>query len=134
MESDAYSSSEEQDNILSKEEISKWKVKELKKWLEEHNLKKSGSKDVLVNRVFRKYNSGNLTSDSDTPDEDEPDLNTSKEDFCNLTGNDWIIATNDNLPTITDRDIENYFMFQKNPLSGLRARFHRHMKKGKKAA
>jgi hypothetical protein len=37
---------------LSLDELKLWKVAELKEWLSQRGLKKSGSKDVLVNRVY----------------------------------------------------------------------------------
>ena len=45
--------SDVEEHIISVDELSNWKVAELKEWLEKRNLKKSGLKEVLVKRVYR---------------------------------------------------------------------------------
>ncbi|XP_021342391.1 uncharacterized protein LOC110442873 [Mizuhopecten yessoensis] len=110
--------------------MKKWTVKKLKGWLEDHGLKKSGSKDVLVKRVFRAYQNL-LDTDSSVIDSDLEMSQRMHTDFSKLDSS-WTTVSNDNLPDISDKDIENYFLYQTNPTSGKRARFQRHLKKARK--
>ena len=136
MESGDELSVDEIEAIPTLDELKKWKVKELKNWLIDHGLKRSGNKNILVKRVFRAFQ--NLfDSDSDISDEEDssPYNSCSEKTFQKLENcSEWTGISHDNLPSITDKDIENYYMFQKNPMSGRRARFQRHLLKARKFA
>lgn len=132
MELDSPDHSDHENSSPTIDVLKRWTVKKLKGWLEDHGMKRSGSKDVLVKRVFRAYQNL-LDSDSSLSDSDH-DLQPSRRmhlDFTKLDSS-WTTVSNDILPDISDKDIENYFLYQTNPTSGKRARFQRHLKKARK--
>ena len=119
-------------NMPNVDELKKWTVKKLKGWLEDHGLKRSGTKDILVKRVFRGFQ--NMLDSDSSVDNSDSELEFSQKMDMDLTKLDssWTSVSNDNLPDISDKDIENYFLYQTNPTSGKRARFQRHLKKARK--
>ena len=55
MELDSPDHSDHENSSPTIDDLKRWTVKKLKGWLEDHGMKRSGSKDVLVKRVFRAY-------------------------------------------------------------------------------
>ena len=77
------------------EELRKWKVEQLKFWLVKHGLKRSGSKEVLIKRVYR-ANQNLVDSDfSDSSSDDSLDENRTCVHFLSwiVRSGMWHIAT-----------------------------------------
>lgn len=72
---------------LTLDDLRSWKVKALKEWLEQHSLKRSGTKDILVNRVYRAMQ--NL-EDSDISSSNEDLADSEYKDITELEG-EWIV-------------------------------------------
>jgi len=108
---------------LSLEDLSKWKVTDLKEWLEERNLKKSGLKDVLVKRVYRAM----ANVESDFSDEEIKDVVP-----IHLVSHPWKPLEFTDIPDISTKDVDSYFMYHKNPMTGDTVNFERQMKKAKR--
>ncbi|XP_069134924.1 uncharacterized protein [Argopecten irradians] len=121
---------EQQPAFPSLEDIQKWKYTKLQEWLVKHKLKKSGVKKVLVNRVFRAM-SHSMESDSDEG------VNATQNDNLevlpiNKVDSAWKVLNSSDIPPLEMRDVDNYFLYQKNPITGTSLRFERHMKKAKR--
>ena len=133
VESENHSSqSEDECDMPDIEELRKWKVNQLKSWLVKHGLKRSGSKEVLIKRVYRAYQNLVDSDFSDSSSDDSLDENRTRVQFSDLDSEKWSVASSDCLPGLLSRDVEYYYLFTKNPLSGKRAKFQRHLKKAKK--
>ncbi|XP_022312596.2 uncharacterized protein LOC111117719 [Crassostrea virginica] len=109
-----------------------WKMDQLKEWLLTRGLKRSGKKEVLVKRVYRVMQSGDDSS-SDSASESDLD-DTPCVTPINEVTEPWKDISVRCLPPLHEKDIDNYFIYQKNPTSGKKARFQRHMKKAQKFA
>ncbi|VDI62943.1 Hypothetical predicted protein [Mytilus galloprovincialis] len=110
------SESECQEEHLSLAELLKWKVPELKDWLEKRNLKKSGLKDTLVKRVYRAMSNG----DSDfSAEESFPVIP------IDLVSNPWKPLDFTDIPEISIKDVDSYLMYHKNPTTGESTNFER---------
>ena len=97
------------------EEIGKRNVKQLKSWLEDHRLKRSGSKEVLIERVYRAFQN---VVDSDfscysSSDDNFDENRTHDVTFSELDIEKWSVASSDCLTGLLKKDIE----YTKNPLS-----------------
>ena len=106
-------------------DIESMKAKELQQWLKEHNCKRSGNKAVLINRVWRAMN-GDSTSESSDSDTDI--------DATIPPWNDenWKQLETHLIPPISSKDVDNYFLYQKNPVSGKKRKCQRQLTKAKK--
>lgn len=132
MESDL-SESENEESLPTMEDLKKWKVKKLKAWLEGKGLKRSGNKNVLMKRVYRAYQNLYDSDLSLSGNDSEIDIEKMHTHFSTIESSlSWTSVSNDNLPDIKDKDIENYYLYQNHPTSGKRAQFKRHLKKAKK--
>ena len=119
--------------MLDIEELRKWKVKKLKSWLiVQHGLKRSGSEEVLIKRVYKAYQNLVDSDFSDSSSDDSLDKNRTCVQFSDLDSEKWSVASSDCLPGLLSRDVEYYYLYTKNPLSGKRAKFRRYLKKAKK--
>ena len=89
-------------------------MKQLKSWLEDHRLKRSGSKEVLIERVYRAFQ--NLV-DSDfscySSSDDNFDENRTHGVTFSELDIEWSVASSDCLTGLLKKDIE----YSKNPLS-----------------
>ncbi|XP_063397961.1 uncharacterized protein LOC134708342 [Mytilus trossulus] len=108
-------------------ELKLWKVTKLQEWLEKHKLKKSGLKEVLVNRVYRAM-SGYMDSDPDSSDENLGEDLIPVHEISN-----WKTLDFSDIPNgLASKDVDGYFLYQKNPTTGARLHFDRQMKKAKR--
>lgn len=109
------------------QELKSWKVAKLQEWMEIHRLKKSGLNEVLVNRVFRAMSSC-VDSDPDSLDE------SVVEDLVPIhLITKWKTLHFTDIPRgLASRDVDSYFMYQQNPVTGARLHFDRQMKKAKR--
>ena len=132
-ESESDSSNPETDDasLPKLEDLQRWSVKDLKSWLEDRNLKRSGSKTVLAKRVYRTLRTCNSDSDSATESSTYSNCQIFSNKFRELDSS-WEKISHDKLPPVSDKEIENYFMFHKDPFSGRSAKFIRHFQKGRK--
>lgn len=117
------------DIALTPEILKTWKKSDLQKWLTDRGLKKSGNKDILVNRIVRVINFGetdiSATSDSsDGNDEYVPNPSALKDG--------WKELTTENCPDVKEEDILNYFIYSKDPVSGKSKKCKRQLKKAKR--
>lgn len=134
MSSDRDSSDETDRNELlpSLADLEKWCVKDLKNWLQERDLKRSGSKSILAKRVYRALRT---TCNSDSDDCDSSSIYSNRQIFSSKYSeldSSWETATQDILPQMSEKGVENYFMFHKDPFSARNAKFIRHFQKGRK--
>ncbi|XP_062619310.1 uncharacterized protein LOC134280875 [Saccostrea cucullata] len=113
---------------LSLEEIQSWKVVELKNWLENHRLKKSGNKEVLAKRVYKAMRHG-YDSSEDFIDTDEEIEKTVP---VHPSTDSWKELDSTDIPEISHKAIDIYFKCHKNPVTGERLNFERQMKKAKR--
>jgi hypothetical protein len=103
-------------------------VRALQDWLVQHGKKKSRKKEVLVNRLFCAVAGGDDTDFSDIDSCDDVTVTT----ISDLKG-DWLDVSADYIPdSISETDIDNYFLYQKHPTSGRKLQFQRHMRKANK--
>ncbi|CAC5419426.1 unnamed protein product [Mytilus coruscus] len=114
------SESEYQEEQLSLTELSKWKVPDLKDWLEKRKLNKSGLKDTLVKRVYRAMSNG----DSDCSEEESVPVIS-----IDLVSHPWKPLDCADIPEISTKDVDSYFMYHKNPTTRESTNFERQMKK-----
>ena len=122
-------SNEDDDEMLTYEELKQWKLNDLQLWLKKRGLPKSGTKHVLANRVLRclKFGESDLSDDSD--DEDEEDVEVKYQDFQEIR--EWNAADVDNLPPISDKDIEMHFLYSKS-VTGKKKKCQRQLRKAER--
>jgi hypothetical protein len=106
-----------------------WKKADLAGWLADRGLKKSGNKEILVNRILRVMNFGETdistsSGSSNEDDENVPNPSTIK------TG--WEELTTTNSPDVKEEDILNYFIYSKDPVSGKAKKCKRQLKKARR--
>ena len=99
---------DEEDYWPSLDDLKKWPKTRLQDWLSADGLPKSGNKGVLSKRV---YLSLGADSTSDYSDE-ESSHQQSLAPITSLTTG-WIIPQLETLPSIRDKDVENFFIHRK---------------------
>ena len=104
------SDSEDAECFLSVQELKNWKVTDLREWLRAKNLKISGTKETLVNRVYRA-----LTSGQESGEDDGIDAVTCNIQDFELLKDDWKKIDTLDIPPLQVKDVDNYFHYQKNP-------------------
>ena len=109
---------------LTLEELDGWSKKQMQNCLFEHGLKKSGSKNILANRIIRAINFGesDLSGSSSDGENSSPEL-----PHVNELSN-WNLLSTTNCP----EDVDNYFLYEKNPLTGKTKQCNRQLKKSNK--
>lgn len=117
------------DIALKPEILIIWKKSDLQKWLTDRGLKKSGNKDILVNRIIRVIDFGetNISATSDSSDGDEeymPNPSTLKDG--------WKELTTENCPDVKEDDILNYFINSKDQVAGKSKKCTRQLKKARR--
>ena len=105
-----FSQSEDECGMPDIEELRKWKVKQLKSWSVKHGLKRSGSKEVLIKRVYRAYQNLVDSDFSDSSSDDSLDENRTCVQFSELDSEKWSVASSDCLPGLLSRDVEYYYL------------------------
>ncbi|XP_033762292.1 uncharacterized protein LOC117343858 [Pecten maximus] len=115
---------------LSSEELTTWSKKNLQHWLSKRGLKKSGNKSTLVNRIIRTINFGESDISSDTDSSDEENNFTNLPNIKELEK--WDELTTSNSPPVRVEDVHNYFLFEKNPVTGRTKHCNRQLQKSKK--
>jgi hypothetical protein len=123
------SSSEDSDGepLVRFEEILSWKGKELRAYLEKHQLKVSGLKEVLAKRVYRHMTAEDSSSEADTDCEPEEVAIPSAHNLAQ-----WQIVETTNIPPIQEKDVQNFYAFFKHVLSGATLNFSNHMRKARR--
>ena len=124
----------EDNPILDEETLQSWKKKDLVKWLEKRKKKKSGNKRVLIHRIIR-----SLTFDCSDDSDDTSGTSESEEELDNLPqfealNDDWQDISTGLCPPLREDDVENYYIYNKNPLTGKSKKCHRQLKKARKFA
>ncbi|XP_052809849.1 uncharacterized protein LOC128238216 [Mya arenaria] len=118
------------DEAVDEETLATWTKKELVIWLVNHRQKKSGNKQILIKRILRTVQFDDTDSDCETDTDnvsDEiPDISSVK--------SEWQPLATDNCPPTRSEDVENYFIYNKNPVSGKTQACHRQLKKARKFA
>ncbi|KAK3103673.1 hypothetical protein FSP39_020910 [Pinctada imbricata] len=139
MSSDSDSSDESRQDLPSLSDLEKWSIKDLKYWLQERDLKRSGkTKQILAKRVYRALHTGrcSLNSDSENEDIESSSIYTNRQVFSSkyseLDSTSWETAAQEKLPQMSNKQVENYFMLHKDPFSSRSAKFIRHFRKGRK--
>lgn len=99
----------------SLDELKTWKVAELKEWLTKRGMKKSGNKDILINRIYRGMKD---CLDSDESCDNDSEANCSECLPIHLVIENWKTIENDNIPDMTIKDVDAYFLYHKNPATG----------------
>lgn len=89
----------------SLDELKTWKVVELKEWLTKRGMKKSGNKDILINRIYRGMKD---CLDSDESCDNGCEANYSECLPIHLVIGNWNTIENDNIPDITFKDVDAY--------------------------
>ena len=117
--------------IPSVEDIEKkYSKKEMQEWLAKRNLPKSGNKKLLARRIHRHL----CSNESDSEDDDDDAI----DDICkshylpSLDANWSTVDAPDQIPPVSDADVTNYYLYTKNPLTGVKKNCARYLKKGKK--
>lgn len=116
-----------ENDVLDEEGLSAWTKKKLVAWLVDHKKKKSGNKKVLVDRILRSVRFDDSDSDwgSDTDEEyTVPSISS--------LDNNWEPLLTNLCPPLRSEDVDNYFLFNKNPVTGKTQGCHRQLKKAKK--
>ncbi|XP_062585923.1 uncharacterized protein LOC134247608 [Saccostrea cucullata] len=129
-ESDVESEYHDADKHLSLDELKSLRVAELKEWLSQRGLKRSGNKDVLINRVYRAMSNG-IDSDEASDTNDFPSKSDESIVPVQTLSKDWKSIESEDIPDISIKDIDAYFLYHKNPTGGT-TNFERQMKKAKK--
>ncbi|KAK3092994.1 hypothetical protein FSP39_009776 [Pinctada imbricata] len=138
MSSDSDSSDESSQDLPSLSDLEKWSIKDLKYWLQERDLKRSGkTKQILAKRVYRALHTGrcSLNSDSENEDIESSSIYTNRQVFSSKYSeldSSWESAAQEKLPQMSNKQVENYFMLHKDPFSSRSAKFIRHFRKGRK--
>lgn len=128
--SDQSSDEAEEESYPTYGEIFRWKKAGMADWLKDRSLAKSGTKAQLANRIYKamRYNSNSSSSDSDGASATESALQTAE----SLTDGWQNLAEGlDLLPHLTATTIDNYCVFQKDPVCGKIASFQRRLSKAK---
>lgn len=112
----------------SLDELKTWKVAELKEWLTKGEMKKSGNKDILTNKIYRGMKD---CLDSDESCDNGSEAKCSECLPIHLVIGNWKTIENDNIPDMTIKDVDAYFLYHKNPATGGFTNFVRQMKKAK---
>ena len=113
---------------LDEETLSRWTKAQLVEWLVSKRQKKSGNKPVLINRILRYNNFEDSESDweSDTEEVEKPDIGK--------VNSGWRTLTPELCPPLRKEDVDNYFIYHKNPVSGKLQACRRQLKKAEKFA
>ena len=112
--------------------LATWNNKELVRWLIDHKKKKSGNKQVLVHRILRSLRFDNSSwSDTDSSEFTSEEESEVLPPLSSLQ-NGWSPVSTDVCPPIREEDVDNYFIFNKNPFTGKHKNCHRQLKKAKK--
>lgn len=121
------SSSEEEPEptLPSVTELELWLKRDLQDWLHKRGLPKTGDKKKLAERIYRAITAG----ESDVSDDDEDD--NDEEEMTALDPAAWVTLTENNVPNITEEDVNNYFLYRRNNL-GVQRSCHRQLIKAKR--
>lgn len=123
----------ESNEILTEDTLSGWKKKDLEKWLADHNKKKSGKKQVLIHRIIRslQFDNSDSESDEDSSSDDTNDGTDAIPEFETVKVG-WETISTSSCPPTRQEDVDNYFIYNKNPVTGKTQGCHRQLKKARK--
>ena len=98
----------------------------------DHKQKKTGNKPVLVHRILRSLRFDNSSqSDSDSSEYSSGEESEPIPPLSSLQDG-WASISTSVCPPIRQEDVDNYFIFNKNPFTGKHKNCHRQLKKAKK--
>ncbi len=125
------SSSEQEEPIVTIEELSKLTAKQLKKQLQERGLPHSAkTKDILVKRLFRSLNSYDSTDDSSYHSDDVLEEITIP---CADKLQGWVPVETEHVPSsFSEKDITNFYCLHKHPQTGSALNFSNMLTKANK--
>jgi hypothetical protein len=115
------------ESLTTLPELRSWTKNRLQDELRKRRKKISGKKSVLVNRLFKAYSGDTTSDDTDSDSDHDIDVPTSSD-------TQWREVDVKSIPPVKKDDIDNYFLFRKNPITGRKKKCKRQLKKAKKFA
>ena len=113
------------------EDLQQWKKKRLIDALSRRGKKISGNKPQLIIRFFKALNEEDSSSNDEDSDDTDCDTDVL---FPGIHDPFWCEVLTDSIPPIKQDDIDNYFVYRKNPITGQQKNCKRQLKKAKKFA
>ncbi len=125
----------EEETIQTQQEIKDtWKKERMRTWLERRGLPKSGNKEKLSKRIYN-HITGEDSDISDISDSEDEAVEVTKLAYYDIKGVQWTPVTQpDQIPPMRDEDVENYYLYSKNPTTGALKNCKRYLKKAKNYA